>query len=102
VTGARVFLYGHAGDGSLHVNVSMDRPSAVSVEQLVFPIVAELGGSVSAEHGVGADKAGWIGLTRAPAELDAMRAIKDALDPLGLFNPGVVLPAQREARPANP
>ena len=52
-------------------------------------LVAGAGGSISAEHGIGRAKAPWLHLTRSPAELAAMRAIKAALDPAGILNPGI-------------
>jgi len=58
----------------------------------VSRLAAAHGGSVSAEHGIGRAKVRWLGLTRPPAEIAAMRAIKDALDPAGLLNPGVLFP----------
>jgi FAD/FMN-containing dehydrogenase len=57
-------------------------------------LVAELGGSISAEHGVGIAKRPWLSLTRSDADIAAMRAIKRALDPQGMLNPGVILPAE--------
>ena len=54
--------------------------------------VAELGGSISAEHGIGTAKTRWLHLTRSPGEITAMRAIKAALDPAGILNPHVLLP----------
>ena len=62
------------------------------VDDAVLRLVAELEGSVGAEHGIGAAKRDWLRLTRTPAELAAMRAIKRALDPADLLNPGVLLP----------
>ncbi len=59
-----------------------------TVEAIVYGQVAELGGSVSAEHGIGLHKKPWLAVSRTPAELAAMRAIKVALDPLNLMNPG--------------
>ena len=61
------------------------------VDELVLRLVARYGGSISAEHGVGMAKTRWLGLTRGEPEIAAMRAIKQALDPLGLLNPGRVL-----------
>jgi FAD/FMN-containing dehydrogenase len=58
----------------------------------VLRLVARHGGSVSAEHGIGRAKARWLPLSRSAAEIAAMRAIKAALDPAGLLNPGVLLP----------
>jgi FAD/FMN-containing dehydrogenase len=54
--------------------------------------VAGLGGSISAEHGIGRAKLPWLPLTRSAAEIDAMKSIKAALDPEGLLNPGVLVP----------
>jgi hypothetical protein len=55
--------------------------------------VAEVGGSIGAEHGVGRAKVAWLHLSRSEVELDAFRALKRALDPAGMLNPGVLLPA---------
>ena len=63
-------------------------------DDAVFRLVAELGGSISAEHGVGIAKLPWIGLTRSAEDLAAMRAIKKALDPRGMLNPGVIFPLE--------
>jgi len=60
------------------------------VEELLYRIVGEMQGSVSAEHGIGLHKKPYLSNSRTPAELAAMRAIKLALDPLGLMNPGKV------------
>jgi len=61
------------------------------VDDVVLRLVAEMGGNIAAEHGVGRAKAQWLNLSRTPEEIRAMRAIKFALDPTGLLNPGVVL-----------
>jgi FAD/FMN-containing dehydrogenase len=86
-----VYLYGHLGDGNVHVNVLGPDPEEAEVDELVLQLVARHGGSISAEHGVGMAKTRWLGLTRGEPEIAAMRAIKHALDPLGLLNPGRVL-----------
>jgi len=88
---AAVVLYGHVGDGSLHVNVATSEPGAGEVEDAVFGVVADFGGTISAEHGIGTDKVRWLGWTRSPSEIAAMRAVKAALDPAGVLNPGVLL-----------
>jgi FAD/FMN-containing dehydrogenase len=62
------------------------------VEDAVLRLVSGLGGSISAEHGIGTAKRQWLHLNRTPAELDAFRAIKTALDPKGILNPHVLLP----------
>jgi FAD/FMN-containing dehydrogenase len=89
--GARTILFGHLGDGNVHVNVLGPDPEDSSVDETVLKLVAEHGGTISAEHGVGVAKARWLGLTRSEAEIAAMRAIKGALDPEGIMNPGVLL-----------
>lgn len=90
---ARTILFGHLGDGNVHVNVLGAEPGYEAVDEAVLGLVAQLGGTISAEHGVGVAKARWLGLTRTPAEIATMRAIKRALDPAGILNPGVVLRA---------
>jgi FAD/FMN-containing dehydrogenase len=92
--GARCVLFGHAGDGNVHVNVLGAEAGgrAAAVEDAVLRLVARLGGSISAEHGIGTAKRSWLHLNRSPAEIDAFRAIKRALDPSGILNPHVLLP----------
>ena len=93
--GARCVLFGHAGDGNIHVNVlgaGAEGGRAAAVEDTVLRLVASLGGSISAEHGIGAAKRPWLHLNRSPEEIDAFRAIKRGLDPNGILNPHVLLP----------
>jgi FAD/FMN-containing dehydrogenase len=87
---ARPVLFGHAGDGNLHVNILGLEPDDDATDGAVLQLVASLGGSISAEHGIGIAKKPWLHLTRSPADIRAMRAIKRALDPGGLLNPGVI------------
>ncbi len=85
----RLVVFGHLGDGNLHVSVSIGsgEPAARrAVEQLVYAPLAELGGSVSAEHGIGLEKRDYLELSRSAEELALMRTLKHALDPLGLLN----------------
>jgi FAD/FMN-containing dehydrogenase len=89
---ARVILFGHLGDGNVHVNVLGPEPDDHAVDEAVLRLAAACGGTISAEHGVGRAKAQWLALARSPGEIGAMAAIKRALDPDGLLNPGVVLP----------
>ncbi len=96
--GSTLVLFGHVVDGNLHVNVVGPPPEDESVDGAVLELVASFGGSISAEHGVGRAKTPWLGLSRTPAELATMRVMKDALDPAGILNPGVLLPARRNAR----
>jgi FAD/FMN-containing dehydrogenase len=83
-------LFGHLAEGNLHVNV-LGAADADAVVEAVLRLVADAGGSISAEHGIGRAKARWLALTRSPAEIAAMRAVKAALDPGGLLNPGVLV-----------
>ena len=85
------FLFGHLGDGNVHVNVLGPGPDDEAADEAVLGLAARLGGTISAEHGVGVAKARFLGLVRSEAELGAMRAIKGALDPASLLNPGCVL-----------
>ncbi len=87
---ARVWIFGHAGDGNLHVNVTGADPDDERVDDAVLLLVAEHRGSISAEHGIGTAKKRWLHLSRSAQELDAMRAIKRALDPDGILNPHVL------------
>jgi FAD/FMN-containing dehydrogenase len=99
---ARVITFGHLGDGNLHVNVLPADPadpagpedvvaSVDALDDAVLGLVARCAGTVSAEHGIGVQKVGHLELTRSPAEIAAMTAIKRALDPMGILNPGVGL-----------
>jgi FAD/FMN-containing dehydrogenase len=88
--GASTWLFGHAADGNVHVNVTDVDPLDESVDGAVLELVAELGGSISAEHGIGVAKRQWLHLNRSPSEIAAMRAVKAALDPAGILNPGVL------------
>ena len=91
--------YGHAGDGNLHFNVNQ-RPGTdaaafssrePALKRAIHDLVADMGGSFSAEHGIGQLKVGELERYAQPAELAAMRSIKAALDPGGILNPGKVL-----------
>lgn len=90
--GATLHVFGHLGEGNLHLNVAGIDAYVDTVTDAVLAAVAGLGGSIAAEHGVGRAKRAWVGLSRGAAEIDAMRAIKAALDPAGVLNPGVLLP----------
>ena len=96
---ARVVAFGHAGDGNIHFNVSQpvgaDKQAFLDrweeMNAVVHEIVLEMGGSISAEHGVGTLKRDLLPGAKDAVALDAMRAIKAALDPKGIMNPGKVL-----------
>jgi FAD/FMN-containing dehydrogenase len=97
--GARPVPFGHFGDGNLHYNISQpeggDRAQYLTLwepmSDAIFELVSELGGSISAEHGIGQMKRDALRLHKTPVELDMMRAIKHALDPKGILNPGKLL-----------
>ena len=96
---ARPVPFGHFGDGNLHYNVSqpegMERAKFLDLwepmSKAVHALVAEMEGSISAEHGIGQMKREALTRFKSPVELDMMRAIKKALDPKGILNPGKVL-----------
>ncbi len=95
----RINCFGHLGDGNLHYNVFPPKGKTrtdyesqrEAIKTCVHDLVNELGGSVSAEHGIGRLKVGDLERYGDPAKLAAMRAIKAALDPVGIMNPGAVL-----------
>jgi len=89
---ARTWLFGHVGDGNIHVNVTGVAPGDERVDDAVLRLAVAGGGSISAEHGIGTAKRPWLHLNRSPAELAAMAAVKRALDPTGILNPNVLLP----------
>ncbi len=99
--GWEVCLFGHIGDGNLHVNVmkpdDLEKEAFLArthdVDRHMFELVKSYGGSISAEHGIGLLKKDWLGFTRSPAEIAAMRAIKRALDPNNTLNPGKIFDA---------
>jgi FAD/FMN-containing dehydrogenase len=89
---AAVWLFGHAGDGNVHVNITGVEADDEEIDAAVLALVAASGGSISAEHGIGRTKRAFLHLNRTAAELDTMRAIKHAFDPRGTLSPGVLLP----------
>ena len=87
--GCRLIAFGHLAEGNLHLNhLGVRDPDALA--DRVLRGVADLGGTISAEHGVGIAKTKWLHLVRSPDDLAAQAAIKSALDPLGMLNPGVL------------
>ena len=89
-------MYGHIGDGNLHINLI--RPESETLEtfdarcheitDVLSKLVGGMGGSASAEHGIGILKAPWLGTTRSPEEIELMKGIKGLFDPAGILNPG--------------
>ncbi|PWE17600.1 hydroxyacid dehydrogenase [Marinicauda salina] len=94
-----VIAFGHVGDGNVHFNLARRRPgagddflaAAKPATKLIYDLVDEFGGSISAEHGIGTLKQAELA-ARKPVELSVMRAIKQALDPNGIMNPRVLIP----------
>jgi len=93
---AAVLVYGHAGDGNLHVVASigrLDPDIQRAFDTAVFDAVRDFGGSIAAEHGVGLSRARYLPWTRSESELRLMRTLKDAIDPKDILNRGKVLDA---------
>jgi hypothetical protein len=88
--GARVITFGHVADGNVHVNIVPAAAPDGRHENAVFSFVASLGGSISAEHGIGALKAPWLELARTPAERALFARIRAAFDPSGTLNPHIL------------
>jgi FAD/FMN-containing dehydrogenase len=96
--GHRSVRFGHLGDGNLHLttdarslgDAATAEGASHELQALVYALLARQGGSISAEHGIGLHKKTYLGLSRSAPELAVMRAIKQALDPLNLLNPGKV------------
>jgi FAD/FMN-containing dehydrogenase len=99
VPGARPCMFGHMGDGNIHLNISQpadgDKQAFLArwteVNEIVFKIVLELGGTISAEHGIGVLKREKLRQVKSPLEIALMQKIKATLDPNGILNPGKVL-----------
>jgi D-lactate dehydrogenase (cytochrome) len=99
LAGIRPCPFGHLGDGNIHFNLSqpigMDPKAFMAREgemnEAIYEVVLRLGGSVSAEHGIGQMKTALLEEVKDPVALAMMRAVKQALDPNGILNPGKVL-----------
>lgn len=95
-----VVWYGHIGDGNLHMNIigSGDLPAGEfearchEISGQTYALTQSLGGSISAEHGIGLLKQPWLDKVRSPAEIAIMQGIKKVFDPAGIMNPGKLLP----------
>ena len=102
IPGVRVCAFGHVGDGNIHFNLSQpvgaDKDVFLAqwqrINQRVNALLAEVGGSISAEHGIGKLKMGQLAEFRPAVEIDMMRRIKQALDPHNIMNPGKVIPPE--------
>jgi FAD/FMN-containing dehydrogenase len=88
-------VFGHIADGNLHIAVnagdaSVHERTFDTVESLVYEPLRAFSGAISAEHGIGLERKAHLGISRSPAEIATMRALKAALDPRGILNPGKV------------
>jgi FAD/FMN-containing dehydrogenase len=90
-SGSATYLYGHVCDGNMHVGIIGPAPDDEAVDDAVLRLTIEMGGTVSAEHGIGTAKVAWLEADRGVADVSAMRAIKRGLDPGWMLNPGVLL-----------
>ena len=94
--GLPIVCFGHLGDGNIHVNLMLDGSDPDQIERAevaklrVFELAVEMGGTISGEHGVGIMKSPFLGLALSPAAIAAMKAVKLALDPNGIMNPGKI------------
>jgi FAD/FMN-containing dehydrogenase len=91
---ARAFVFGHMGDGNLHLVISpqgLPADARAALERAVYAPLEAVGGSISAEHGIGLEKKPWLPVSRSAAEIALMRTLKQALDPKGILNPGRVI-----------
>ena len=86
------YWFGHIADGNLHIELAEPTAEDDSATRAVLELVARHGGSISAEHGIGQAKSGYLHLTRSPAEIALMRTLKSALDPTAALAPGILLP----------
>ena len=92
VEGAETVLFGHLADGNLHVNVlGVDDERTTTLDDAVLGLVVSSGGSISAEHGIGRAKRHWLERDRGRGDVAAMAAVRQALDPDGICNPGVLV-----------
>jgi FAD/FMN-containing dehydrogenase len=96
--GLRIPLFGHAGDGNIHVNIMVTPDDAEEIaraheaEKVLFEGVVALEGSISGEHGIGFAKAPFIEMELSPDEIALMKRVKAAFDPRNLLNPGKIFP----------
>ena len=98
--GFDVVWYGHIGDGNLHMNILKPAEMELSefeqrshdISDRTYALTCELGGSISAEHGIGLLKRPWLNRVRSAAEIEHMQSIKRVFDPTTIFNPGTLLP----------
>jgi FAD/FMN-containing dehydrogenase len=89
----KMITFGHMGDGNLHIGISVgswEPEIRDRMNKIVYTPLDEIGGSISAEHGIGIDKKPYLSMSRSGKELEMMRQIKSAFDPRGILNPGKI------------
>ena len=90
----KLWIFGHLGDGNLHVIVQVQLKDYLAlrpkIEAVVYGPLGKLGGSISAEHGIGLEKKPYLSVCRNDSEIAVMRRLKTALDPAGILNPGKI------------
>jgi FAD/FMN-containing dehydrogenase len=94
IDGARVVTFGHLGDNNIHICVlcgGRTEANAQIIERHIYESLRPYGGAISAEHGIGLEKRGWLQVSRSPAEIELMKTLKRALDPHNILNPGKVV-----------
>ena len=96
IPGCESVYYGHIGDGNLHLvawvpGLAIEHQPKDAMDEVIYGLVREFGGTVSAEHGIGTVKKRWLGHARSAEEIALMKTLKAALDPTGLLNPGKVV-----------
>lgn len=100
--GLLIPVYGHISDGNLHPNILFDRHDPEEVERVnraaaeIFQAAVRLGGTLTGEHGIGTLKKEFLAMALDPVELEMMRRVKDAFDPLGILNPGKIFPSRAQ------
>lgn len=98
----RCWVYGHLGDGNLHINVwapQLEPGDAGRVAAIVYGPLRLARGSISAEHGIGLDKKAYLALSRTPEEIATMRLLKRTLDPHNILNPGKLFDLEETTSP---
>jgi FAD/FMN-containing dehydrogenase len=97
-SGLPIVCFGHVGDGNIHVNLMIDaanpaeRAKAEETKRRIFELAIEMGGTISGEHGIGIMKQEFLPMALQPPLIAAMKAIKAALDPNNILNPGKIFP----------
>jgi len=97
-SGLPIVCFGHVGDGNIHVNLMIDaanpveKTKAEKTKRRIFELAIEMGGTISGEHGIGIMKQEFLPMALEPPLIAAMKAIKAALDPNNILNPGKIFP----------